>query len=178
MSDGRNWTFVIDGPCPECGFDGSEVDCTTVATSLRTAAATYRTLLGRGDIVTRRPSPEVWSALEYGCHVRDVCSKFSERITLMIREDDPEFLNWDEGETAIADRYAEQDPAQVAYDLAVNAGRLADLLDKVHGASWQRPGRRSDGESFTIDTASRYMLHDVLHHQTDIVDGYEKLTDD
>ena len=177
MSDGRDWTFVIDGPCAECGYDGSKVAATDVAARLRAAAATYRSLLQRGDLVTRRPSPEVWSALEYGCHVRDACRLFAERATKMIRESDPEFLNWDEGETAVADRYSEQDPAKVAYALAVEAGKLADLFDKVTGATWQRPGRRSDGATFTLDTLSRYLLHDVAHHIHDVEVGYDKLTD-
>ena len=177
MSDGRDWTFVIDGLCPECGYDGSKVAAPDVAARLRAAAATYRSLLQRGDAVTRRPSPEAWSALEYGCHVRDVCSKGIERVTRMIRESDPEFLDWDEGETALTERYAEQDPATVAYRLAVEAGKLADLFDKVSGPAWHRPGRRSDGAVFTIDTLARYLLHDVVHHIHDIEIGYEKLTD-
>jgi hypothetical protein len=31
-----------------------------------------------------------------------------------------------------------------------------------------RPGRRSDGASFTIDTISRYMVHDTIHHVWDV----------
>jgi hypothetical protein len=49
---------------------------------------------------------------------------------------------------------AEQDPGDIASELAIAAAALAD--------------RRSDGASFTVDTFSRYMLHDVEHHLWDV----------
>ena len=36
----------------------------------------------------------------------------------MLSQDDPLYPNWDQDETAVADRYAEQDPADVAAALA------------------------------------------------------------
>ena len=36
------------------------------------------------DDATGRPRPGVWSALEYGCHVRDVHVLFAERVRLML----------------------------------------------------------------------------------------------
>ena len=36
---------------------------------------------------------------------------------------------------------------------------------------WQRPGRRSDGAEFTIDSLARYLLHDVVHHLHDVGRG-------
>ena len=63
-----------------------------------------------------RPGP-VWSPLEYACHVRDVHRVFGERVRLMLAEDDPLFANWDQDETALAERYGEQDPAAVADEL-------------------------------------------------------------
>ena len=31
-----------------------------------------------------------------------------------------------------------------------------------------RPGRRSNGSVFTVETLGRYFLHDVLHHLHDV----------
>jgi hypothetical protein len=39
--------------------------------------------------VTSRPSGDVWSALEYGCHVRDVFRLYDSRLEMMLEEDDP-----------------------------------------------------------------------------------------
>jgi hypothetical protein len=33
---------------------------------------------------------------------------------------------------------------------------------------WSRPGHRSDGAVFTIDSFTRYLLHDPLHHLWDV----------
>ena len=45
---------------------------------------------------------------------------------------------------------------------------IGDLYDSVPPLSWQRPGRRSDGHSFTIESLARYQLHDVVHHLHDV----------
>ena len=62
----------------------------------------------------------------------------------------------------------EQDPAEVLDQLNVGAEQLAASFDAVSGDQWQRPGRRSDGAVFTIDTFSRYLLHDIVHHGWDV----------
>ena len=61
-------------------------------------------------MVRVRPAPGKWSALEYGCHVRDVFRRYDERLHLMLSETDPLFPNWDQDATAVEDDYAEQDP--------------------------------------------------------------------
>ena len=71
-------------------------------------------LLVGGAEVRRRPEPEVWSALEYGAHVRDVFSVMLGRLELMLDEDDPTFANWDQDATAEAEHYADQDPTEGA----------------------------------------------------------------
>src|SRR6187551_2418321 len=37
------------------------------------------------------PTPQVWSPLEYACHVRDVHRVFGERVQMMLAVDDPLF---------------------------------------------------------------------------------------
>ena len=68
----------------------------------------------RRPTVRDRPSPSVWSPLEYGCHVRDVYRVFDGRLSLMLAEEHPTFANWDQDVTAIEDRYGDQDPTTVA----------------------------------------------------------------
>jgi hypothetical protein len=50
----------------------------------------------------------------------------------------------------------------------VAAEALARRLDAIDGDAWDRPGRRGDGASFTIDTIARYMIHDPVHHVWDV----------
>ena len=165
--DIKDWTWVLERPCGECGYDASAVSADAVADRLRANAAAWRRVLDRAA-ATARPRPEVWSPLEYACHVRDVHELYLHRLDRMLTEDDPLYDNWDQDATAVERRYDEQDPALVAGELADAAGRLADRFDTVTGDAWQRRGRRSDGASFTVDTFSRYLLHDVEHHLWDV----------
>jgi hypothetical protein len=126
-------------------------------------------------LVRTRPSDDKWSALEYACHVRDVFSLFDKRLALMLEQDDPLFENWNQDATAIADRYEEQDPEQVASELKRTGAVLADRFDSVPPGAWTRRGRRGDGAAFTIDTFSRYLLHDPVHHLHDVTAGFEEL---
>jgi hypothetical protein len=86
----------------------------------------------------------------------------------MLSQDDPLYENWDQDETALAQRYAEQDPAEVAPQLLAAAGTLADRFDGLRAEQWLRPGRRSDGASFTVETFGRYFIHDPVHHLFDV----------
>jgi hypothetical protein len=122
-----------------------------------------------------RPSEHQWSALEYACHVRDVFRLFDRRLVLMLEQDDPLFDNWDQDATAVAEKYDEQNPAQVVSDLQDAGAVLASRFDSVPAGAWTRTGRRSDGASFSIDTFSRYLLHDPVHHAHDVNAGFAEL---
>jgi hypothetical protein len=174
VKDDKDWTWVLERPCPECGFDASSVEPGVVAGMLLENAAAWAPVLA-DPRATTRPSDEVWSALEYGCHVRDVFRIYDERLRRMLTEDDPLYPNWDQDATAVEDRYSEQTPDQVASEILVAGIQLADRFDQVSGDAWRRGGRRSDGATFTVDTFSRYLVHDPIHHLHDVHRGYDAL---
>ena len=166
--DTKDWTWVLRRPCPECGFDTQSFSVPAVPEMIVANAAAWRDMLtGPGDL-RRRPTPGKWSAVEYGCHVRDVFLLYGRRLELMLAVDDPLFPNWDQDATAVADRYQDQDPAEVAAALPVAGRALADRFAGVTGGQWQRTGRRSDGASFTVETFARYLIHDPIHHLYDV----------
>jgi hypothetical protein len=164
VPDEKDWTWVIEQPCAECGYDSVTVGREDVGPMIRANAAAWTHILGRGDAVRRRPRPDVWSPLEYGCHVRDVCRIYDYRLGLILQEDDPTYPNWDQDETAVTERYGEQDPAVVARELRAAADQLAARFDAVRDDEWSRTGNRSDGARFTVDTFARYLVHDIVHH--------------
>jgi hypothetical protein len=167
VPDTKDWTWVLEQPCPECGFAADELAGTAVGTLTRSNAAAWQQVLTRSD-VRDRPAPTTWSPLEYACHVRDVHVLFDQRLTLMLAEDDPQFANWDQDETAVRERYGEQDPAVVSDELVAAAATIAARFDGVTGEQWQRTARRSDGAVFTVETFGRYFAHDYVHHLHDV----------
>lgn len=165
--DTKDWTWTLERPCPQCGFDASAVPAPEVAGRILALTAPWSAVLARQD-VRRRPEAGVWSPLEYGCHVRDVCRVFDTRVELMLAEDDPHFENWDQDATAVQERYAHQDPMVVADELAEAAARASRAFDTVQDGQWARRGLRSNGSQFTVLTLGQYFLHDLAHHLVDV----------
>jgi hypothetical protein len=173
VPDDKDWTWVLNRPCPECLFDASTFPAAEVAPLIRVNAQAWSRLLTSGQPfdpprLRRRPRPDRWAPLEYACHVRDVFVRYRERLRLMLEQDDPLYPNWDQDTTAVRERYADQDIELVAAELLEAASSLATAFESVQGGEWQRPGRRSDGASFTVDSLSRYMVHDPVHHLFDV----------
>ncbi|MEO6570064.1 MAG: DinB family protein [Ilumatobacteraceae bacterium] len=167
VPDDKNWTWVLDEVCPECGYDAATVDLSRMPELVGANADAWTAVLARPD-VARRPSDDRWSALEYGCHVRDVFALFVERLELMLDTDAPRFENWNQDDTAIAQRYHLQDPAKVSRELVAAAERNAACWTRVGDDQWDRTGERSDGALFTVDSFARYFLHDPVHHLHDV----------
>ncbi len=174
VPDTKDWTFVLERTCPECGFDVTTFPREQVGEMIRDNAASWRSLLN-DPMVNERPSDDRWSALEYACHVRDVFGLYDERLIMMLEQDDPSYPNWDQDEASIEGRYSEQDPESVATDIEAAARRLTDRFDSIETSQWERTGNRSDGARFTIETFARYLIHDPIHHVHDVKQGYAKL---
>ena len=167
VPDTKNWTWVIEHPCPECGFDATDYLDADIAPSVLDNAGSWPAVLAR-PTVRDRPNDSTWSPLEYAAHVRDVLRVYRERLRLMIETDDPLYPNWDQDETAVAERYNEQDPAVVGVQLGANAVELAGAFAGLTADQWQRVGRRSDGAGFTVSSMAKYMTHDLVHHRWDV----------
>jgi len=165
--DTKDWTWVLERPCPECGFTAGDVPVDGLPAALHENAAAWVAALA-GPGVGTRPSPDVWSVLEYACHVRDVHRVFAGRVHQLLTEDEPRFANWDQDATAVEDGYAEQDPAVVGPELLTAAAAVAGQYAGVPTDAWQRRGTRSNGSEFTLESLGRYHLHDVVHHLHDI----------
>lgn len=189
VPDVKNWTWVLERSCPECGFDPASITYTNVPGLAREYAGRLSATLARPDAATR-PDDATWSALEYAAHVRDVCRIFTYRaaVTARVAAVDPRvtgfdakgldtgetadgipvFSNWDQDVTAIADRYGEQDPGEVAAELTDAADAVARAFESVPAADLARQARRSDGSIFTVESLASYFVHDVIHHVYDV----------
>ena len=165
--DTKDWTWVLQRRCDDCGYDAAAVTRQQIAPAIRANAEDW----GHVELSAQRPDERTWSPLEYACHVRDVLLLYRDRLDLMTTQDDPLYPNWDQDRAAAADNYSHQDPTAVRRALQDAAAVIADRFQALTPDQWKRPGRRSDGASFTVDTFSRYFLHDVVHHLHDVSGG-------
>ncbi|MBW3590203.1 MAG: DinB family protein [Actinobacteria bacterium] len=119
------------------------------------------------DDLRRRPMPEVWSALEYMAHTRDVVSFYAERISRTLREDQPSLSspNW-EAETD-SRQYNLELPADVLEGIRTSSEALADLLLTVSDQAWHRQALGSTGERRDVLMFAKGAVHETVHHCKD-----------
>jgi hypothetical protein len=166
--DTKDWTWVLERRCDECGFDAAAVPTEELSGRLLASAGSWVEVLVMQPGARDRPDERTWSPLEYGAHVRDVHRVMVGRLRSMLDEEDPQLDAWDQDAAAVEGGYDELDPAEVAEDLAAEARVAADLVAELRDDQWDRPGRRSDGSAFTAGSLVRYWLHDVEHHLYDV----------
>jgi DinB superfamily len=178
--DTKDWTWVLSRPCADCGFDGTRISGHDVPWLITKVADSWRRVLTgpgsrSGPEVAVRSSPERWSPLEYGCHVRDVLRISDARLQLMLIQAQPLFPNWDQDQTAVDADYGSQNADIVADGLVASAARFTADLKTLSPREWERTGRRSDGALFSVDSLARYVVHDPIHHLADVGVGVEGL---
>lgn len=167
VPDDKDWTWVSERACPQCGFDPAALTHEELPVRIDRSSTAWAQIL-RGRDLGARPDDSTWSPLEYACHVRDVHRVYVGRLRRMLEEDDPHYANWDQDATAVEERYGEQIPEVVAAELRAAADEIGGLFRSVSGDQWDRTGRRSDGAAFTVDSIGRYYLHDIEHHIWDV----------
>jgi hypothetical protein len=172
--ENKNWTWVLERPCEECGFDTRSIASDDLGRLLRQSAEAWPALMSHPS-ARLRPRQDCWSAVEYACHVRDAFRIGLYRVERMLAEDNPSFDNWDQDETAVSERYDLQDPTVVATEVVDAGTAFANVYATVTGDQWNRRGLRSDGSMFTIDSFGRYFLHDPMHHIVDARRGFDDI---
>src|SRR4051794_1876525 len=168
--DVKDWTWVLERPCAECGLDVRTVDRLELPRAFRVNAQVWYALLA-DPAAAERTRPDRWSTLEYACHVHDVHQVFHDRATSMLTEDAPVFADWDQNRLAVEGRYASQVASIVGPTLVAAAYAVSDLYASVPPSAWGRGGVRSNGSEFTVESLGRYHLHDVVHHLHDVRDA-------
>ncbi len=161
--------------CDECGFDPAAKTDADLVAAIDGYVRKYRAPLTRflpnedgPALLRRRPAPEVWSALEYAGHTRDVLAFYRNRIQLVLDEDQPQLEGG--GFDAVPPTYNEADPAMVAAGFEAEAKALAGVLETLDETQWQRVGRASDGSGAerTVRVLAERAVHDAHHHLLDI----------
>jgi len=171
VPDDKDWTWVLERACDECGFDPAVAQFAEIPRLVRHNVKAWLAMFeSRSDLATR-PDDSTWSPLEYAAHVRDVYRIMHARLNLMLVLDDPEFPNWDQDVTAESQRYNAQDPEVVQRQLIRAGTAFSAAVEDVPLKDVARKGRRSNGAAssgFTVRTLSIYALHDPVHHLWDV----------
>ena len=157
--------------CSECGYS-YDVDRAEIAPWMRSAARAFvdRFQAFDGTSVRGRPEPDVWSPLEYACHVRDVLRVNHARIELAQREYEPVFAPMRRDERVVEDGYNEQDPQHVGRELVGAAEAFAASLDGFDDDGWQRRGvyNYPTPQLRTVEWIGIHTVHELVHHRNDI----------
>ncbi len=171
----RVFSFVgyeaLGDVCRRCGFS-YDVGRAEIIPWLRADTTAFVDRLRRveTDDLRRRPAPDVWSALEYACHVRDVLRVQRDRVLLAQTAEEPVFAPMRRDERAVEERYNEQDLDVVVDELIEVSRALVDELDRLDDAGWRRTGIYNcpSPQSRTVEWIAIHTSHELLHHRVDI----------
>jgi len=157
--------------CAECGFRYDSVAAGDLPDRLRSFGPRFADRLGTaGGAVHVRPAPEVWSALEYACHVRDALLVLRERLHLALAVDSPTFVSMHRDTRVTTAAYASTPVDDAAHELTVAAAMLARdaaTLDDTALARrctyhYPEPTERS------VLWLLRHTVHEGEHHLGDV----------
>ena len=96
-------------------------------------------------LVRTRPSPEIWSAVEYTAHMRDVAHLYLERIERVVAEDRPTMVAADFASMVESRSCRDEDVAAVLDELDELALAAARRLDSLTEAEWAAVWHRQRG---------------------------------
>ncbi|MEU4289177.1 DinB family protein [Kribbella sp. NPDC026596] len=166
----------VDGYCEQCGFNYDTGDLQGTVTLLVRQAAECSMALTKAaagpdpNVVRLRPKPEVWSAIEYACHVRDVLEVQRLRIAQCLAEDRPVYAPMDRTGRVKQLKYEDQDPMEVAAALmrfAREFGAAARVLTPPQLGRlglYNYPVRAPRSLGWII----RHTAHEIQHHRLDL----------
>jgi DinB superfamily len=157
--------------CADCGFNYDLSQSAAAGRSIRERVAEVVTILHARDCNVRpRRQPDVWSPLEYGCHLRDMLLVQRERVLAARRMDRPDCPPSGRDERAVHDGYAEQEPKDVARQLADAAQMFSNVLARLSADDWDRTVVYHYPQ--TCERSLRWVaihtLHEAQHHLLDI----------
>ncbi|WP_082930208.1 DinB family protein [Mycobacterium sp. 1164966.3] len=157
--------------CEDCGFvydlGGSAAAERRIPERIAEVVALLRD--HDADLRSRR-RPDVWSPVEYGCHLRDMLLVQRERVLAARRTDRPDCSPLGRDERVVHDGYADQEPEDVARQLADAAQLFANVLARLAPDDWDRTVVYHYPE--TCERSLRWVaihtLHEAQHHLLDI----------
>jgi len=159
--------------CDECDFayeDAAEGD---IADTVRDICACYVEILSDHEPendLRARPASDVWSVVEYTCHVRDVLLIQRERVILALVEDTPNFARMYRDERAALTGYREEHLGELFEGLKVATNLFARVFGRLSAEQTARPCIYNFPKAARKDVGwlGRHTLHETVHHLGDV----------
>jgi len=105
-----------------------------------------------------------WSIQQVVLHLMDDELIWTSRMKLIIAEDNPQILGFDESKFA-ANLFPEEQDAQTAVEIIeLNRGLFSTVLRNLHDAAFTRTGRHNDLGSFTLEQGVQWTIEHLEHH--------------
>jgi hypothetical protein len=164
--------------CDECGFDFDLVPRDDITRRVKAGAhAAADELAGATSIALRRPTPERWSAVEYGAHARDVLLIIRDRLVIGLVEDNPGFKPAYRDERLSLGLYRRDTADEIAVELRAAAAMFARLFDEIDPELLPRIVQYGfpDPSQRTLLWMGRQATHEVEHHLGDIQENLRLL---
>ncbi|ANR94002.1 hypothetical protein BBJ32_10030 [Mycobacterium avium] len=143
----------------------------TAGDDIRARAAEVGEILRDNAIdVRRRSRPDLWSPLEYACHLRDVLLVQRERVLAARRTGGADCASMGRDERAEHDGYNEQDPREVARQLADAATLFGNVLARLSNEDWDRTlvYHYPETRERSLRWVAVHTAHELHHHLLDI----------
>lgn len=157
--------------CAECNFTYDLGHALKAGDAIRARIADVAQILCDSAVAVRaRPQPDVWSPLEYGCHLRDVLIVQRERVLAARRQDRADCAAMGREERVEHDGYNDQDPASVARQITDAADLFSNVLARLSADDWNRTVLYNYPETHerSLRWLAVHTVHDVQHHLLDI----------
>lgn len=167
--DAKDWAWVVERPCPDCGFNPAKLSPDAIPALVTDAAGRFALALEQPDAGVRT-SPGVWSVTEYGQHVADVLEVMTDRLELILEAEGAEasFESWDQDAAALEKEYWQANTHVTAILVKERAAAAASAWAEPDGEQWGWSGVRGDGVRFTAETLGTYLAHELVHHLHDV----------
>ncbi len=157
-----------DHVCPSCQLVYEDVAVGDVAARLRSLTAEISALVNASSAgqLSRRPATDVWSPLEYLCHIRDVYVASTIRLYRTRRETNPQVEPLFNDLRVVRFRYHQAYVAGVLHEMDAALEGLVEEMARV--TDWDRRFSRRPGEERTARWLARQTLHEAVHHLGDM----------
>jgi hypothetical protein len=164
----------VRGRCSECGFDAGTVSVADAVLALKSFPRRWRGAMALpedepDDVLRRRPSADVWSALEYAAHTRDSIAVNGWAMNRALTEDHP-VLEWPGGDDVDIPASEAPDAAAALDGLTESCERTAAKAEHVDADAWRRPVTLRGGRDEEVDALwfLHHAVHEGSHHLRDV----------